>query len=151
MFEATLRRCPDAVAVHYLDAALTHAELDALSGAFGAALAQRGVARGDRIALYLQNVPEFVIAVLAAWKLGAIAVPVNPMHKEREVRTLLEDCEPVAMVTLESLRDEAASAAVAGTSVAHRRDRPRSCTSSRAPTPDSPRGIPASAPPTSPS
>ena len=117
MFEATLRRCPDAVAVHYLDAALTHAELDALSGAFGAALAQRGVARGDRIALYLQNVPEFVVAVLAAWKLGAIAVPVNPMLKEREVRTLLEDCEPVAMVTLESLRDEVAFAAVAGTSV----------------------------------
>ena len=117
MFQATLRRCPDAVAVHYLDAALTHAELDALSGAFGAALAQRGVARGDRIALYLQNVPEFVVAVLAAWKLGAIAVPVNPMLKEREVRTLLEDCEPVAMVTVESLRDEVASAAVAGTSV----------------------------------
>ena len=117
MFQATVRRCPDAVAVHYLDAALTHAELDALSGAFGAALAQRGVARGDRIALYLQNVPEFVIAVLAAWKLGAIAVSVNPMLKEREVRTLLEDCRPVAMVTLESLRDEVASAAVAGTSV----------------------------------
>ena len=117
MFEATVRRCPDAVAVHYLDAALTHGELDALSGAFGAALAQRGVARGDRIALYLQNVPEFVIAVLAAWKLGAIAVSVNPMLKEREVRTLLEDCRPVAMVTLESLRDEVASAAVAGTSV----------------------------------
>ena len=87
MFEATLWRCPDAVAVHYLDAAMTHAQLDVLSGAFGAALAQRGVARGDRIALYLQNVPEFVVAVLAAWKLGAIPVPVNPMLKQREVRT----------------------------------------------------------------
>jgi long-chain acyl-CoA synthetase len=117
MFDATVRRCPEAVAVHDLDAVLTHGELDALSGAFGAALAARGLARGDRVALYLQNVAEFVVAVLAAWKLGAIAVPINPMLKQREVRTLLEDCEPVALVTLESLWAEVASDAVAGTSV----------------------------------
>jgi long-chain acyl-CoA synthetase len=117
MFGATARRAPDAVAIHYFDAALTHSELDELSGAFGAALVERGVARGDRVALYLQNVPEFVIAVLAAWKIGAIAVPVNPMLKEREVRTVLDDCEPVALVTLESLWVQGAREAVAGTSV----------------------------------
>ena len=105
--------------------ALTYAELDARSGAFAAALAQRGVARGDRVALYLQNVPEFVVAVLAAWKLGAIAVPVNPMLKEREVRTLLEDCEPVALVTLESLWDEVARDGGRRDLGAHRRDRAR--------------------------
>jgi long-chain acyl-CoA synthetase len=117
MFDATVRRAPDAVAIHYRDSALTFAELNARSGAFAAALAQRGVARGDRVALYLQNVPEFVVAALAAWKLGAIAVSVNPMLKEREVRTLLEDCEPVALVTLESLWEEVAREAVAETSV----------------------------------
>ena len=83
MFAATARRAPDAVAIQYRDSALTFAGLDERSGAFAAALARRGVARGDRVALYLQNVPEFVVAVLAAWKLGAIAVSVNPMLKER--------------------------------------------------------------------
>jgi len=117
MFAATVARSPDAVALHYRDTALTHRELDGLSGAFAAALADRGVARGDRVALYLQNVPEFVIAVLAAWKAGAIAVPVNPMLKEREVRTVLDDCEPVALVTLGELWEEVAREAVAGTSV----------------------------------
>jgi long-chain acyl-CoA synthetase len=117
MFAATARRAPDAVAIHYRDSALTFGGLDERSGAFAAALARRGVARGDRVALYLQNVPEFVVAVLAAWKLGAIAVSVNPMLKEREVRTLLDDCEPVALVTLESLWEEVARDAVAGTSV----------------------------------
>ena len=117
MFAATARRAPDAVAIHYRDSALTFAGLDERSGAFAAALARRGVARGDRVALYLQNVPEFVVAVLAAWKLGAIAVSVNPMLKEREVRTLLDDCEPVALVTLESLWEEVARDAIAGTSV----------------------------------
>ena len=117
MFDATVRRVPDAVAIHYRDSALTFAGLDERSGALAAALAQRGVARGDRVALYLQNVPEFVVAALAAWKLGAIAVSVNPMLKEREVRTLLEDCEPVALVTLESLWEEVAREAIADTSV----------------------------------
>ena len=117
MFAATARRAPDAVAIHYRDSALTFAGLDERSGAFAAALAHRGVARGDRVALYLQNVPEFVVAVLAAWRLGAIAVSVNPMLKEREVRTLLDDCEPVALVTLESLWEEVARDAIAGTSV----------------------------------
>jgi long-chain acyl-CoA synthetase len=117
MFQATVRRVPDAVAIYYRDRALTFAGLDERSGAFAAALAQRGVARGDRVAVYLQNVPEFVVAALAAWKLGAIAVSVNPMLKEREVRTLLDDCEPAALVTLESLWAQVARAAVAGTSV----------------------------------
>ena len=117
MFAATARRVPDGVAVHYRDEAVTFARLDAMSGAFAAALAARGVQRGDRVAIYLQNVPEFVVTVIAAWRLGAIAVPVNPMLKEREVRTLLDDCEPVALVSERSLLDEVARAAVAGTSV----------------------------------
>ena len=150
MFAATVRRAPDAVAIHYRDSALTFAELDERSGAFAAALAQRGVARGDRVALYLQNVPEFVVAVLAAWKLGAIAVSVNPMLKEREVRTLLEDCEPVALVTLESLWEEVAREAVAEPRCASSSPRRRS-TSSRATTPGRRRRIRAWAPTTSPS
>jgi long-chain acyl-CoA synthetase len=117
MFAATVARSPGGVAIHYRDSALTFRELDRLAGSFAAALVERGVARGDRVALYLQNVPEFVVAVLAAWKAGAIAVAVNPMLKEREVRTLLEDCEPVALVTLEELWEDVAREAVAGTSV----------------------------------
>ena len=90
--------------------------------------------------------PEFVVAVLAAWRLGAIAVPVNPMLKEREVRTLLEDCEPVALVTLEALWDEVAREAVAGTLGAHRRHRGAGATSWRASTPGRRRRIPALGP-----
>ena len=40
---------------------------------------------GDRIAMYLQNVPQVLIAVLAAWKCGAVVVPCNPMLREREL------------------------------------------------------------------
>jgi long-chain acyl-CoA synthetase len=98
MFAATVRRSPDAPAIHYGDATLTHRELDERADACATALVARGVARGDRVALYLQNVPEFVIATLGAWKAGAIVVPINPMFKEREVRTLVEDCTPTLLI-----------------------------------------------------
>ncbi len=52
---------------------------------------------------YLQNVPQFVIAVLAAWKAGGIAVPINPMNRARELALLLGDCTPRALVCHETL------------------------------------------------
>ena len=58
---------------------------------------------GDRVALYLQNVPQFVVALLAIWKLGAVAVPINPMLREREVAYLLADSEATALICLQEL------------------------------------------------
>jgi long-chain acyl-CoA synthetase len=93
------------------------ATVDSESDALAAALAARGLARGDRIALYLQNVPQFVIGLLAAWKLGAIAVPVNPMLKERELRYVLRDSGATAIISLNDIWDSVAAAAISGTPV----------------------------------
>ena len=51
--------------------------LDRRSGQVAAALAARGLRRGDRLAVALRNSPEFIVSVLAAWKLGAVPVPVR--------------------------------------------------------------------------
>jgi long-chain acyl-CoA synthetase len=117
MFRATAARLPDGAAVHYFDRGLTYREVDELSDALGAALHERGVAAGDRVALYLQNVPQFLIAALAVWKAGAIAVSVNPMLKHREVDTLLNDSGSVALITHESLWRDVARDVVGGTAV----------------------------------
>ena len=101
----------------YFDTPLTGADVDADSDALAVALAARGLGRGDRIALFLQNIPQFVIALLAAWKLGAIAVPVNPMLKERELRYVLADSGAKAIVSLQDLWNSVGARAVAGTSV----------------------------------
>jgi long-chain acyl-CoA synthetase len=101
----------------YFDTSVTGAAVDADSDALAVALAARGLGRGDRIALFLQNVPQFVIAMLAAWKLGAIAVPVNPMLKERELRYVLADSGAKAIVSLQDLWNSVGARAVAGTSV----------------------------------
>ena len=53
--------------------------------AFAAGLADAGFSPGERVALFLQNVPQFIIAMLGTWKAGGIAVAVNPMNKDREL------------------------------------------------------------------
>jgi long-chain acyl-CoA synthetase len=102
MFRSAVRRSPDAPVLKYFDGRITMTELDKLSDAFATALLAHGFAAGDRLALFLQNVPQFVIATVAAWKAGGIVVPVNPMYRERELATVLTDCGARAVVCLES-------------------------------------------------
>ncbi|MGH2926856.1 MAG: class I adenylate-forming enzyme family protein, partial [Solirubrobacteraceae bacterium] len=118
MFDAALRRAPDVPVVRYFYAAITMSELDELSDAFAVALADLGFAAGDRLALFLQNVPQFVIAALGAWKAGGIVVPANPMYRERELRTVLADSGARAVVCLDSLHPVVAVARE-GTAVQH--------------------------------
>ena len=103
MFAAAVRRNPTGAAIHYFDQSLTLGELDALSTAFAAALIARGFQRGDRIGVYLQNVPQFPIAMVGAWKAGGSIVPLNPMLRERELRYYLSDAGARFIVCLESL------------------------------------------------
>ncbi|NUO59843.1 MAG: AMP-binding protein, partial [Hamadaea sp.] len=109
MFRATVRRDPGAVAIRYFDGRLTYGELDELSDAFASALLDDGFRRGDRVGLYLQNVPQFVLALVGTWKAGGVAVSVNPMNRQRELELLLTDSGATVLVCLESLyRDVAA-------------------------------------------
>jgi long-chain acyl-CoA synthetase len=104
--------------VRYFGASLTGRDVARGSDALACALAARGVAQGDRVALYLQNVPAFPIAAIAAWKLGAIVVPINPMLRERELRGILADSGATALISLEALHDGVARAVLPETSVA---------------------------------
>ena len=56
--------------------ALTVREVDDLSDAFAAGLLDNGFVPGDRLAVYLQNVPQFVLTMLATWKAGGTPLPV---------------------------------------------------------------------------
>jgi len=103
MFRASVRRNPDGDAIRYFGGRITARELDELSDAFAVALAGLGVQPGDRVALYLQNVPQFVIGMLGTWKAGGIAVPVNPMNRARELEAVLTDSGTKVLVCLQSL------------------------------------------------
>jgi long-chain acyl-CoA synthetase len=71
-------------AVRYFDTAMTWEQIDRQSDALAGYLKEAGIGRGDRLAVYLQNVPAYLVTVLATWKRGAAVVPINPMNRERE-------------------------------------------------------------------
>ncbi|MER5970062.1 AMP-binding protein [Streptomyces sp. NPDC002055] len=116
-FREAVRRVPDRTALGYFDGRIGYREADELSDGIAGRLAERGFAPGDRLALVLQNVPQFVLALLGAWKAGGTVVPVNPMYKEREVAHVLADAEVTALVCADRawegfLRDTAAGSPV---------------------------------------
>lgn len=77
----SVAEAPDRDFLAYFDGRLSYREIDELSDSVAGYLAGRGLERGDRVAILLQNSPHFVLALLGAWKAGATVVPVNPMYK----------------------------------------------------------------------
>lgn len=73
--------------------------LDAEATRLAAGLRGKGLRAGDRIALFMNNRPEFVVAYLAAGLLGAIAVPINPRYRLVELGHILSDARPRVLVT----------------------------------------------------
>lgn len=102
VFARTVAAAPQSAALVYFDTTVTAGELDAMSDALAAAL-QFDVQPHQRVALYLQNMPQYVIALLAVWKLNATAVPVNPMLTPHEVYKLVDDADPQVLIALDSL------------------------------------------------
>lgn len=95
LFEAA---APASVAIRYFDRALDHTALGAASDRLAGWLHERGVRQGDRVAIILQNTPQFVIATLGVWKVAAVAVPLNPMYRVPELAKLFADCTPRAVI-----------------------------------------------------
>ena len=85
------RRSPEQVLIRFEGRSWTYAQVNEWSDQLAAALREAGIGKADRVALYLPNVPEFVIAYYAIQKLGAITVTVNAILKKEEVRYLLDD------------------------------------------------------------
>jgi long-chain acyl-CoA synthetase len=114
MFTASVARAPDTEAIRYFDRVLTLADLDAASDGLAVGLAEAGFAPGDRLAIYTQNNPAFVVGLLGAWKAGGAAVAINPMNKARELTYLLADSGATALLCLEDLYQSVAREVVTG-------------------------------------
>ncbi len=94
---------PDRVAIRFEGRSITYGQLNRDSNRLASAMRQSGIAVGDRVALYLPNVPEFAVAYYAAQKLGAVPVTINAILKTEEVRYLLNDSGAVAVLTMSEL------------------------------------------------
>jgi long-chain acyl-CoA synthetase len=109
-------RDPDATALVYFDGRLSARELDEESDALAVALAELGTGRGDRVGIYLQNIPQYAVVLLALWKLGATALVLNPMYRRQELRRLVDDSGATGMVCADVDAPETAET-LAGSSV----------------------------------
>ncbi|MEU6644432.1 AMP-binding protein [Saccharomonospora sp. NPDC046836] len=86
------------IVLAFEDQEYSRAQLDTLANGLAAALADQGLRAGDRVALMSSNRPEFVVAVLAIWRLGAAVVLLSPAWRRGEVEHALSITEPALAV-----------------------------------------------------
>jgi fatty-acyl-CoA synthase len=97
--EAVARRSPETVAIDYYGSRLTYAELWREVEALAGYLQQRcDVKKGDRVLLYLQNSPQFIIGYYGALRADAVVVPVNPMNRTEELRHYVSDSDAAVAI-----------------------------------------------------
>ena len=96
----TVESHPDSPAIVYEDTELTYEQFWARTGQFAAALDERDIGEGDRVGIYLPNLPQFVTAFYGTLRAGAVVVPMNPQYKAREISHLLADSGAKAVVSL---------------------------------------------------
>jgi fatty-acyl-CoA synthase len=100
---AWAKRQPNHSAVIFYGHVLSYAELDRQSDRFAALLAGKGVRKGDRVAVFLPNCPQFHIVFFGILKLGAVHVPVSPLSRAFELEYELNDTNAEVIVALDQL------------------------------------------------
>src|SRR3954463_13474221 len=95
------RPAPDALV--FYGRRITYGELREATDRLACALAELGVKKGDRVALYLVNSPQFIIAYFAALKCGATGPPISPVYRSHEVRYQLKDSGAKALICQDAL------------------------------------------------
>ena len=105
-FDEATARSPERPAVVFYGRSITYRELRDATDRLACALAKLGVRKGDCIALYLLNSPQFIIAYFAALKCGAVVTPISPVYTSHEVRYQLEDSGARAVICQDLLYDK---------------------------------------------
>src|SRR2546425_12463679 len=114
LLRAAAREAPDAEAFRSRDERLTYRDWDALADRLAGALAARGIRRGDVVALLLPSTPLYLVAYLAAARLGAITTGINVRYRRTEVGHLLGRSGAALLLAVERWHDADFPAAVEG-------------------------------------
>ncbi len=103
-------RFPDKPALVFFDVVLTYREVLQQAERLAATLADAGVKKGDRVVLYMQNSPQWVIAHFAILRANAVVVPVNPMNRAEELKHYIVDPDTKVAIAAADLAAELARA-----------------------------------------
>ena len=102
LMEESFRSFGPRVAYTFMGKNVTYAQTDSLSQAFGAYLQGLGLARGDRVAVMMPNLPQYPVVVAAILRAGLVLVNVNPLYTARELEHQLKDSGAKAIIILEN-------------------------------------------------
>ena len=105
-FDEATARAPERTAVVFYGRAITYRELREATDRLACALARLGLKKGERVALYLLNSPQFIIAYFAVLKCGAVVTPISPVYTSHEVRYQLEDSGARAIICQDILYEK---------------------------------------------
>ena len=97
------RKMPGREAINFYGCRISYDGLEKITASFAASLSAMGVKKGDRVCLFMENCPQFIIASLGVWRAGAVAVPANPMFMEQELKHQLNDSGSKTIVLLDLL------------------------------------------------
>jgi long-chain acyl-CoA synthetase len=100
--ERQAQKNPKRTAILFEGKSVSYGVLDYCARALADSLVKHGVNPGDRVAIYLPNIPAFALAYLAIQKAGAIAVSINSIFKWQEVRFIVNDSQPKVVFTTRS-------------------------------------------------
>ncbi len=103
ILKKTAETYPEKIAILYGERGISYAQLETFSNQFANAIVKLGVNKGDRMAVFLPNIPQFIIAYFGALKAGAVVTAISPLHREREVEYQLADSGAQTIVALDSL------------------------------------------------
>ncbi len=102
LMEESFGRYADRTAYSYMGKSITFGQTDKQSQALGAYLQTLGLAKGDRVAIMMPNVPQYPVAVAAILRAGYVVVNVNPLYTPRELEHQLKDSGAKAIVIIEN-------------------------------------------------
>jgi len=94
------KKYPDRACTIFKGAVISYKQMEALTDHMAAALVELGVKRGDRVGIFMPNVPQFIIAYFGILKAGGVVVAVNPTYPPDEVLTPVNDANIEIMFTL---------------------------------------------------
>ena len=111
MLRESATATPGKPLVHVHDRTFTYAQVDEISGRVASALLATGLVRGDKVAVQLPNLPQFLFAYFGILKAGLVMVPLNPLLVAPEVAYHLQDSDTKVLITFETFAAEAVKGA----------------------------------------
>jgi long-chain acyl-CoA synthetase len=113
LFDQVVKKYGNKTALIFYGKKISYSELKQLIDRFATALADLGVNKGDTVALFLLNSPQYVIAYFAALKIGAKVTPISPVYTSHEIKHQIQDSDATTVVCQDILYDNVEKTGIA--------------------------------------